>query len=300
LREKMMKAIVLAAIVAVAFCAPWMTQSDVDAINAAQNLWTAKISPRFEGKTEAEMRGMLGLRVPEDRLDLPKADYSSLREFMAIPDDFDSRVQWPNCKGAIRDQGQCGSCWAFGAVEAFDDRRCISTLTSGVVFSSPQALVDCDTQDFGCGGGWPEKAWEYMRDQGLPTEKCYPYKAYDQNCRKTCADGSAWTTVKAKTVHTYTSYDDVKTDVIANGPIETWFAVYQDFFNYHSGIYTPTSPVLAGYHAVEVLGWGVQNDVKFWIAANSWGGSWGDKGYFKIKAGTCQFDDVDHFVAGNV
>jgi len=295
-----MKAILISAIVAVAMCAPWITQSDVDAINAAQNLWTAKLSPRFENKTEEEIRAMFGVRVPEDRLNLPKADYSPLREFAAVPDSFDSRDAWPNCKGAIRDQGQCGSCWAFGAVEAFDDRRCIKNSRSSVDFSSPQTLVDCDTQDFGCGGGWPEKAWEFIRDQGLPSETCYPYKAYDQNCKTQCADGSGFKVNKAKSVHTYSSIDDVKTDIQANGPVETWFAVYQDFLNYHSGVYAPTSPVLLGYHAVEVLGWGVQNDVTYWIAANSWASSWGDKGYFKIKAGTCQFDDVDHFVAGDV
>jgi cathepsin B len=281
-------------------CAPWISQSDVDAINNAQSLWTAEISPRFANKTEEEIRSMFGVVIPEDRLALPKADYSALREFAGLPDSFDSRDAWPSCKGAIRDQGQCGSCWAFGAVEAFDDRRCIASKAGKVDFSAPQALVDCDTQDFGCGGGWPEKAWEYMRDQGLPTESCYPYKAYDKNCNKKCSDGKEWSVNKAKTVHTYSSTDDVKTDIQANGPVETWFAVYQDFLNYHSGIYAPTSPSLLGYHAVEVLGWGVENGVKYWIAANSWAASWGDKGYFKIKAGTCQFDDVDHFVAGNV
>jgi len=280
--------------------APWLTQSDIDHINSVQSEWVAKLSPRFEGKTEEEIRGMFGVRVPEDRLDLPKADYSALREFVTVDPAFDSRTKWPQCKGAIRDQGQCGSCWAFGAVEAFDDRICIARKSASVTFSSPQALVDCDTQEYGCGGGWPEKAWGYLRDNGIPSEKCYPYKAYDQNCNKKCADGSAWTVTKATSVHTYSSTDDAKTDIQAVGPIETWFAVYQDFLNYHSGIYTPTSPTLLGYHAVEIIGWGVEGGVNFWTAANSWGGSWGDKGYFKIKAGTCQFDQPDHLVSGNV
>jgi len=86
---------------------------------------------------------------------------------------------------------------------------------------------------------------------------------------------------------------------LTNGAIETWFAVYDDFFSYTAGIYTPTSTSLAGYHAIEVIGWGKQDGTEFWVAANSWGTSWGMKGYFNIEAGTCQFDEVDHFVSGD-
>jgi cathepsin B len=291
--------VLLSVLVAVAFCAPHLTQEYVNSINSKQSLWTAGVVPKFADMSLEELKTFCSVKEQKGPSQFPKVSYAGLREFFDLPDNFDIRTKWPNCKLDIRDQGQCGSCWAFGAVESFEDRLCIVTSGGQKAFLSPQALVDCDTQDFGCNGGWPEKAWEYLQANGIPTESCYPYQAYDQPCSQKCADGSAWKTYHAKDVRTYTSLDDVKTDIYTNGPIETWFAVYDDFFSYTSGIYTPTSPYLAGYHAIEVLGWGVQSGVKYWSAANSWGLTWGMKGYFNIQAGTCNFDDIDHFVSGD-
>jgi len=295
-----MKALLIAALVALAAAAPFLTQSEVDQYNSAQDLWTAELSPRFAHLTEEEITGMFGTRVPEDIIDLPQVDYSAIREFQDLPESHDTRTKWPNCVGAIRDQGNCGSCWAFGAIEAFEDRHCIVSGAGSVTFHSPQALVDCDPGSFGCGGGWPVKAFEYIRDQGVPTETCYPYKARDGNCVATCKDGTPWVRRKSVSVHAYKSINDVKTCLFNNGPVETWFAVYRDFLTYKSGVYAPTTSQLLGYHATEVNGWGVENGVSYWISRNSWGKTWGDKGYFKIKAGTCQFDQLDHFVAGEV
>lgn len=75
-----------------------------------------------------------------------------------LPDDFDARVQWPQCPtiGEIRDQGSCGSCWAFGAAEAMSDRVCIhSNGTEHFHFSSEHLVSCCHTCGFGCSGGFP-------------------------------------------------------------------------------------------------------------------------------------------------
>eukprot|EP01017_Pseudomicrothorax_dubius_P005757 TRINITY_DN1151_c0_g1_i2.p1 TRINITY_DN1151_c0_g1~~TRINITY_DN1151_c0_g1_i2.p1 ORF type:complete len:311 (+),score=78.77 TRINITY_DN1151_c0_g1_i2:117-1049(+) len=273
-------------------------QQMVNQIHAQQSQWTATTYSRWEGMTEEQIKGTFGI-VPRNETDLPKVSYSTILEFTDIPTNFDIRDKWPNCKFGIRDQKQCGSCWAFGATEAFEDRLCIQSGEKTKVLLSPQALVDCDSDNYGCGGGWPVLAWGYIRDNGLPTETCYPYKGVDGKCQKKCATSETYTTYKAKNVRTYTSTDAVKLDILTGGPIETWFAVYQDFLQYKSGVYNPTSTNLLGYHAIEVVGWGVQNNVAYWIAANSWGSSWGENGYFKIQAGTCQFDQLDHFVGGD-
>lgn len=76
-----------------------------------------------------------------------------------------------------------------------------------------------------------------------------------------------------------------------NGPVEGAFTVYQDFFNYHSGVYQHKTGGVAGGHAIKVLGWGVENGVEYWLCANSWGPSWGMEGYFKIKMNDCSIDD---------
>jgi cathepsin B len=294
-----MKAVIIAVLLAVAMSAPLLTKEFVHQINQKQTQWKASIIPKFANLSKDQLKGLLGVKVPQTKNLPKKVSYAGLREYADVPTDFDMRTKWPNCKLPVRDQGQCGSCWAFGATEAFEDRLCIATQGKTTLLLAPQELVNCDTQDQGCDGGWPVNAWQYIEDSGLPTEDCVPYEAQDDQCTDTCQDGSAKVLYTAKDVRTYNSLDDVKTDLMTNGPVETWFAVYEDFFSYTDGIYSPQSSELAGYHAVEVLGWGVQDGTNYWIAANSWGADWGMQGYFNIEAGTCQFDEVDHFVAGD-
>jgi len=72
--------------------------------------------------------------------------------------------------------------------------------------------------------------------------------------------------------------------------METMFAVYADFMNYKSGIYTHETGLFQGNHDVKVLGWGVEEEVNYWLAANSWGPNWGENGFFRIAFGECSFD----------
>jgi len=78
-------------------------------------------------------------------------------------------------------------------------------------------------------------------------------------------------------------------DMLENGPVEVGFTVYEDFMSYDQGIYEPTTTTSVGGHAVKLIGWGTENGVDYWIAANSWGPRWGEEGYFRIKRGTSFF-----------
>jgi len=82
----------------------------------------------------------------------------------------------------------------------------------------------------------------------------------------------------------------IKAEIFANGPMETGFDVYEDFFSYSTGVYQHTSGGYAGGHAVKMLGWGTENGVDYWLCANSWNTSWGMQGFFKIKQGDCNVD----------
>ena len=79
-------------------------------------------------------------------------------------------------------------------------------------------------------------------------------------------------------------------DIYTNGPMETGFDVYNDFFSYSSGIYQHVSGLYAGGHAVKIIGWGNEAGVDYWICANSWGTGWGEQGFFRIRMGECNID----------
>lgn len=73
--------------------------------------------------------------------------------------------------------------------------------------------------------------------------------------------------------------------------METAFQVYEDFFQYKGGIYHYTSGMMAGGHAVKIIGWGVENGVHYWTLANSWGTTWGEQGFFRVAQGEVGIDD---------
>jgi len=135
---------------------------------------------------------------------------------------------------------------------------------------------------------------------GAPSESCYAYQGAQKGCPSKCSNGAALDSVKASKVATYSTLNAVKNDIYTNGPVETYFMVYEDFYYYSTGIYAPTTSSQVGYHAVKVIGWGVDSGVNYWLVQNSWGTSWGMTGFFKIKAGTCEFDNLDHFVSGTM
>merc|ERR1711998_77760 len=87
--------------------------------------------------------------------------------------------------------------------------------------------------------------------------------------------------------------------IMAGGPVETAFTVYSDFENYDSGIYHHVTGDFAGGHAVKIVGWGVEDGVKYWKIANSWNPYWGEKGYFRIREGEGGIDDQVTFSAAS-
>ena len=244
----------------------------------------------FKEISPYELQLKLGLRGMNFHMShtLPTGDLTSL------PDNFDSRTQWPNCIHQIRDQQSCGSCWAFAASEVLSDRFCIASQGAVNVVLSPQDMVSCDKTNMGCNGGYLDRSWSYIVNTGIVSDECYPYNSGSgstgtcQILSGSCVNKSAnFQKYRATSFKTYSSVQDIKTDLMTNGPIETGFLVYQDFMSYKGGIYKKTSNTLLGGHAVKVVGWGKENNVDYWIVANSWGTSWGENGHFRIAIGNC-------------
>jgi len=127
-----------------------------------------------------------------------------------------------------------------------------------------------------------------MQHTGLPSEQCYKYTSGGGDtgtCKKTCHDGSAKKYEKIKSWK-YVPGEAAMMAAVQDGPVAVAFAVYNDFFNYVSGVYKADKTTgLAGYHAVKLVGYGEQHSTKYWTVANSWATSWGNKGYFDIVRG---------------
>ncbi|KAL9953073.1 hypothetical protein ACROYT_G040428 [Oculina patagonica] len=265
-----------------------------DRINILNVGWEATVYKQFAGMDWVQAKQMLGSYGAWPKESPPKVFKQDIAN--DIPEFFDAREKWPGSIHAIRNQGACGSCWAFGASETLSDRFAIVSNNGVNVVLSAQQLVDCDTVNSGCKGGWPLKAWQYMRDVGLLTVQCYgAYTARDGVCKfngtmtSQCPSGYGVPKVyRAKSAYAVAqSVEAIQTEIMTNGPVEADFTVYQDFYSYRSGVYIRTSDVMVGGHAIKMLGWGRSDQgIDYWICANSWGPSWGINGFFWIRRGS--------------
>ena len=135
--------------------------------------WTAGINSRFAGKPFHAIKRQLGVKqhpLPAEKR-LPLKVHTGFDMF-SLPTSFDARTNWPQCKsiGEIRDQSDCGSCWAFGAVEAASDRVCIGTGGRNQAHLSAEDLLSCCwTCGMGCDGGDPGAAWDWIKSTGVVT-----------------------------------------------------------------------------------------------------------------------------------
>ncbi|EER06498.1 cathepsin b, putative, partial [Perkinsus marinus ATCC 50983] len=95
----------------------------------------------------------------------------AIEELQDLPTDFDARTAFPNCSkviGHIRDQSACGSCWAFGVTEAFNDRLCVKSNGTFTELLSAGEMNAC-APSYGCDGGYPDSAWSWVHDEGIAT-----------------------------------------------------------------------------------------------------------------------------------
>lgn len=301
------------------------SDESINYLNSKQDKWVAGHNSRFENTSYGDFSKTLGSpRIGYQNL---KSKRYNAKDFV-IPKSFDARTEWGFCSSisTIRDQGSCGSCWAFGAAEAMSDRVCVATHGVHTPILSVEELVSCcDECGMGCEGGYPEEAWLYWEMNGLvtggpykSTTGCYPYEVhpcehhingtrYPQcgdivstpTCRSNCVDGSKWSSkYYGNDSYTYYDVESSMIDIMMFGPIESAFTVYNDFPLYKSGVYSHTSGVELGGHAIKVLGWGTENSTPYWLVANSWNSDWGNKGYFKILRGSDECGIESGMVAG--
>ncbi|GAB4831394.1 hypothetical protein Ancab_005405 [Ancistrocladus abbreviatus] len=209
--------------------------------------------------------------------------------FTDVPDTMDWRDR--GAVTPVKDQGDCGCCWAFTTVASVEG---MLQITAGNLISlSEQELLDCDKSNNGCNGGNMNKAFQFIVDNnGLTTEANYPYTGSQGMCNSVAAAA------------TISGYENVPANsesalllAVANQPVSIpIYARGSDFHQYSGGLYTGeecgTNLAISDLnHAVTIIGYGTTDDgTKYWLIKNSWGTSWGENGYMKIKR------DVDYAI----
>lgn len=255
------------------------------------------------------LRGLLGTIIdePTEKSDheLAVADAASA---IAFPREFDARVTFARCHHPIRDQKKCGSCWAFSVAETWADNACILGIAKdNTNVYSTQDLISCAKFGSGaCQGGRINYAFDWVVSDGLVTEKCMPYTSQNGTVEacpasvgpstRTCTTaGEKWDAASCTgEPNDLFTPDLMKQGIMQLGAVAAGYTVFQDFYNYKSGIYQHVSGKMLGGHAIKVVGWGVQNattstpEIEYWIVANSWGSVWGESGYFRFS-----FNDTD-------
>lgn len=191
-------------------------------------------------------------------------------------------INWANIyTTAVKDQGYCGSCWAFSATEQIEsDAIRLGLLTTSDTLS-PEQIVQCDTMDDGCDGGNTETAFEYVKMAGgIETEDAYPYTSY-YDVTGSCTSNSTDFLVTVDEYYSLADEDAMITHMFSTGPISICLDA-SSWSSYVSGIITTCGMDVD--HCVQAVG--INMDDGYWIVRNSWGTEWGNEGYIWLEVGS--------------
>jgi len=266
----------------------------INEVNSKRLTYTLGIN-QFTDMTSKEFAHQYaGLKEPDNMWG--DAPYLGRHVYSGKP--LPASVDWTT-QGAVTpvaDQGKCGSCWTFSTTGALEGAWKIAT--GSLVPLSKQQFLDCDKDDNACNGGSLRRAYPFAQQNAICTEDSYEYKSGTTGQPGKCmasgcrvglplGDITGW-----KSVGNGKSTDEqMLMDAVAMNPVSTTIAFSEKIFkSYHSGVLTASSCDSPAFpsalnHAILVVGYGTEDNTKYWLIKNSFGSTWGEKGYMKLLRG---------------
>jgi len=263
----------------------------IDTHNAAGNTYTLGHN-KFSHMNQDEWRAFVqasGLNKPVES-EGPIAIHGAPENVS----DLAAVVDWETAGAVtgVKDQGQCGSCWAFSTTGSVEGAYKIKY--GSLVSQSEQHLVDCDNRknggtDLGCNGGLMDSAFTWMKKNGgICTESKYPYTSGITKSAGTCSDscGKDAKTAPASYTDVQKNSDSALLSALNKQPVSVAIEADKASFQlYKSGVYSDANCGTTLDHGVLAVGYGTEGTQDYWRVKNSWGTSWGDKGYIKMARG---------------
>jgi len=216
------------------------------------------------------------------------SDYEGVVDATAGLVDWSGKLTTP-----VKDQGYCGSCWAFSATEQIESDSMRTLGTSYIL--SPEQITQCATKAYGCNGGWTEVAYDYVKSAGgLETDADYPYTSY-QGVTGTCKASSSKYVIGVTSYTTINGESNMASYVQSTGPLSVCLDA-SSWNSYHGGIMSVCGNSVD--HCVQAVGVDATSS-GYWKVRNSWGTSWGESGYIRLAYGknTCDITNDPTHVA---
>jgi len=236
---------------------------EIDALNADPEQTATFDVNQFSGMSFGEFSSRFLNLVDSAETDLPALGEVPVLENRASDIDWDVTP--------VKNQGSCGSCWAFGTMGSIEHRHKVKTGTT--VDLAEQQLVDCDKVSMGCSGGLPTSAMNYLANKDIFTTASYPYVAKNGACTSGTASG-----VKITGHQSVDKTSSGLESALADGAVTVIIKADASFQHYKSGVLANPPTPCGLNHAVLATGYGTD----FWKIKNSWGTTWGEAGFIRF------------------
>jgi len=272
--------------------------AEMEAHNADTSKTYKKGINRFTDMTAEEFRAQFTGANPAVVNKSGSVSQFQLSTRASVPASIDWRTH--NVVTPVKDQGQCGSCWAFSTTGAVESAYAIKH--GSLISLSEEFLVDCDTNEYGCNGGWPDEAMNFIQNSGgIPTESAYPDTAGPYGVASYCQNQADSGVSVTGTSGNGGSESTLQQMVGTVGPVSVCVDAGDgcDWSAYQSGIFNEPGCYVQTDHAVLAVGYSTSGG--YWIVKNSWGTSWGESGYIRLAFGSnmCGVADYGYVPASN-